>query len=258
MIPIYIINMLNHIDRKNDLISSFPLLFKENLTFIEASNGNEMKLIEVYEGRNLYSLGNEKIIYDPKRRIDGKQMSKGEIGCSHSHIKIYKKMIDENIQCACILEDDVRIINVDNLIKLFEWCKKNSNSFECIQCAKDIQWNPITRLQKCNFPDIDLYNIQRNFFNNSSSYILSLNGAKKLYNFSKSLNSENTEISVPSDDLISNAFVINYLQVIVPKDMPFYIDFKYKSSTTTDNEENKKEDILNNNDVGMFRLLKNS
>lgn len=33
----------------------------------------------------------------------------GEVGCALSHQKVYRKMIDENIGVACILEDDIKI-----------------------------------------------------------------------------------------------------------------------------------------------------
>ena len=36
----------------------------------------------------------------------GRKVRDGEIGCALSHFKIYQKMQDERIECACILEDD--------------------------------------------------------------------------------------------------------------------------------------------------------
>lgn len=37
----------------------------------------------------------------------GRRIMDGEIGCALSHISIYKKMIEEGVEIACILEDDV-------------------------------------------------------------------------------------------------------------------------------------------------------
>lgn len=53
----------------------------------------------------------------------GKQPRLGEIGCALSHIKIYKKMIDEQIPYACILEDDIIILDSfkNQLDKLSKW-----------------------------------------------------------------------------------------------------------------------------------------
>jgi glycosyl transferase family 25 len=39
------------------------------------------------------------------------QMTKGVIGCSLSHLKIYKKMCDENINLALVLEDDALLLD---------------------------------------------------------------------------------------------------------------------------------------------------
>ena len=39
----------------------------------------------------------------------GRKIRVGELGCALSHIKLYRKMIDENIPLACILEDDVKL-----------------------------------------------------------------------------------------------------------------------------------------------------
>ena len=41
----------------------------------------------------------------------GRKLLLGEIGCGLSHIKIYQKMVEEDIQCACILEDDIIILD---------------------------------------------------------------------------------------------------------------------------------------------------
>lgn len=52
-------------------------------------------------------------------------LSSGEIGCLYSHLNLYKKIIDENIQEAIILEDD--IILSKSFLKFHEnWikCKK--------------------------------------------------------------------------------------------------------------------------------------
>jgi GR25 family glycosyltransferase involved in LPS biosynthesis len=49
--------------------------------------------------------------YDEKkaRRYIGRALSPGEIGCALGHRLIYKKMIDENIDRAIVLEDDITI-----------------------------------------------------------------------------------------------------------------------------------------------------
>lgn len=53
----------------------------------------------------------------------GRRPLLGEIGCGLSHIKIYKKMVEENILCACILEDDIIILDgfKRKLSEIEEW-----------------------------------------------------------------------------------------------------------------------------------------
>jgi glycosyl transferase family 25 len=51
--------------------------------------------------------------YDRKKAVSlfNRELSKGEIGCALSHISIYRKMVEEDIPCALILEDDARILD---------------------------------------------------------------------------------------------------------------------------------------------------
>jgi glycosyl transferase, family 25 len=41
------------------------------------------------------------------KKLHGREMSLNELGCTMGHRAIYKKMVDEGIEKACILEDDV-------------------------------------------------------------------------------------------------------------------------------------------------------
>lgn len=51
-------------------------------------------------------------VYDSKKtlKVLNRELNDGEIGCALSHRHIYKKMIDENISQALILEDDVSLL----------------------------------------------------------------------------------------------------------------------------------------------------
>lgn len=58
----------------------------------------------------------------------GRPIRLGEIGCALSHYTIYKKMIDEGLDVACILEDDVIIGNgfveqVEKVVKFVDIVK---------------------------------------------------------------------------------------------------------------------------------------
>lgn len=40
------------------------------------------------------------------RRYVGREMTRADLGCSLSHILVYRKIIEENLPCALVLEDD--------------------------------------------------------------------------------------------------------------------------------------------------------
>lgn len=95
-IPIYVINLKSSIDRKQymeTLCDEYGLY----TTFIEAVYGKALSNSEVSS------------VYDKKKALKsiGRELMLGEIGCALSHKKVYQKMIDENIEVALVLEDDV-------------------------------------------------------------------------------------------------------------------------------------------------------
>ena len=66
---------------------------------------------EYFEGPDGRKLRQDEIdaAYDAVRfrKLHGREMSLNEIGCTMGHRAIYRKMVEENIEKACILEDDV-------------------------------------------------------------------------------------------------------------------------------------------------------
>jgi glycosyl transferase, family 25 len=95
-IPVFVINLKRSVERReyttrqlNDLGMTFQL--------IEAIDGVELSDQEI---RNNPDFG----IY--KSGYHSSYLRKEEIGCVLSHLKIFRKMVDEKIEQACILEDD--------------------------------------------------------------------------------------------------------------------------------------------------------
>lgn len=73
-------------------------------------NGLSPVFIDAIYGENLTKDELEQC-YNNKRAkvILGRSMGKNEIGCFLSHLSIYRKMIDDKIEHALILEDDIEI-----------------------------------------------------------------------------------------------------------------------------------------------------
>ena len=97
MIKTFVVNLAHSTERKKYM----ETLLKEvsiEYEFFPAVYGKEIKnLDEVYD--------KERALKTIKR-----ELNLGEIGCALSHRAIYKKMIDENIRQALILEDDIEIL----------------------------------------------------------------------------------------------------------------------------------------------------
>ncbi|MDC9614873.1 glycosyltransferase family 25 protein [Xenorhabdus khoisanae] len=105
----------------------------------------------------------------------------GEVGCSMSHLNVYKKMIDKNISIALILEDDV--IFDHNLIAVLSSLEKgpqalSSNPFVFLLNKTNEYFDSFKK------PLTDKHNIV-NVIDSAGSfgYILNLAAAKKLYQY---------------------------------------------------------------------------
>lgn len=96
--PIFVINLLRDIDKKNHMAEVLERL-NINYHFFEAVDGKQLSNLEIAK------------IYDQKiaRKQRKRDLTVGELGCSLSHLGIYKKMLKEDIKQAIIFEDDAVI-----------------------------------------------------------------------------------------------------------------------------------------------------
>ncbi|MEX0447617.1 glycosyltransferase family 25 protein [Xenorhabdus sp. SGI246] len=113
---IFVINLKSESERRLAMQQQADRL-NLNIEFIDAVYGSDLSDTYLSE-----------IVYD----YPGCKLTKGEIGCSLSHLLIYKKIVDENIQHALILEDDAILSqdlkNALNEIKLID-CVRKPNVF---------------------------------------------------------------------------------------------------------------------------------
>jgi len=97
---IFIVNMKRSVERKRRLEEQFETLriSPESYTFIEAVDG---------QNTDLDSIGlSFRTIPDWAEPFSSKIMTKGEIGCSLSHYKIWQQIVDLSLDNVLILEDD--------------------------------------------------------------------------------------------------------------------------------------------------------
>jgi glycosyl transferase family 25 len=71
-------------------------------------------ILDAVHGKSL-SQAELETVYDRKRalRLFNRELSAGEIGCALSHVAIYRKMVEENMPHALVLEDDAHVLDQD-------------------------------------------------------------------------------------------------------------------------------------------------
>ena len=217
-LPIFIIN-LEHEKEKKETMQKQLEKFGLDHEFIGAVNGYELDDYEI----------NKK--YSQKKSIEvfKRELSRGEIGCALSHLQIYKKMLNENIEKAIILEDDVTlcdefpniIVNLDSILV----------SYECIllgyddHIKKDIFLYTSFWGNKKFINKFKLYRFVKVFFG-TYGYIITNQGARKLYQ-------KIDFIEKPIDHYTGDPELLSSYAV-APRCVKISDDYKYNS--TIDNE----------------------
>ena len=95
--PIFVVNLKSAVQRR-DFMSAQLDKTGLDYEFVEAVDGRQIGADEIVRRYGLQTFR--------KIKINKQIMTLGAVGCLLSHLKLYKKMIDENVEVACILEDD--------------------------------------------------------------------------------------------------------------------------------------------------------
>lgn len=95
---VFVVNLDRHPDRLasiNKQLGDLGLPYQR----ISAVDGNKLTQLEL------------DTVYDPVlcKRLLGRELARGEIGCAMSHLSICRQMVDESIEVACVLEDDAQL-----------------------------------------------------------------------------------------------------------------------------------------------------
>ncbi len=193
-IPIFVINLPQSTDRKAFMQAQCETIGVEP-TFIDAVNGKDLTDIEIHQYCD----------QEKAKQLFGRELLLGEIGCALSHKKIYKKMVDDNIQLAVVLEDDARIEY--NFAKVISDICQSSTHWDLVLLGhhKNIVKNLSSPLSIWDINPISSeYKLCRlvNFGFGTYGYIVTLKGAKKLL-------AELTTIYKPIDHYIPDSCVLN-------------------------------------------------
>lgn len=191
-IPVFVINLKRSAERRhhtteqlNDLGVPFQI--------IEAIDGAELSDQEIQNNRdfNIYKCG-----------MHSRYLLKEEIGCTLSHLKIYRHMVDEKIELACILEDDndylkdFKDLLVDGHLSIVEWdLLYLGHHSGCT--SKEAQSRKKNQLLPFNYFIGEAIEVPYG----SYAYIINIEAAKKLLNRAY-------PIRIPFDSYIGNASAI--------------------------------------------------
>jgi len=115
MVKLFCINLKS----RNDRLERFTRLNKEKLHF-------PFEVIDAVDGKKL-DLENMKEKINPLDYLTAKNQLSGVIGCCSSHFKVFQKMLNENIEYALIMEDDLLLSDdlrkVNQVIDFFKQIK---------------------------------------------------------------------------------------------------------------------------------------
>lgn len=168
---IFVINLKRSIDRKHT--------FQKNWEFAS----KHIEIFEAVDGKNL----SDKQLSKIAPNYQSLNLTKGEIGCALSHLAIYKKIVDECVPMALILEDDAVLIEKINHPEFLNLIDKleNASSFPRNSLIF-LQDGPKSRLNQKGFcysltPKYTIEEMHSVWL--THAYVVSLEAAKLLSKF---------------------------------------------------------------------------
>ena len=166
---IFILNLKNDEKRRENIVKELKKQNISNYEIIEAVDGNKINSKEI----DLLISKNSKFINPINTN-----MSKSEIGCALSHIKIYKKIINHNLDFALILEDDAIFTNkfTEDLKKFIIKNLKYKKQIMLLSELWEFYKKPLDKNN--NYEIVDVTNA---FF--THSYFINREAAKSLVSF---------------------------------------------------------------------------
>lgn len=127
-IKIFIVNLKRRPDRRRVIETRLKNLSLTNYEIIDAVDGKELPedLTNIYDDKSAIKLH--------------RKLQNSEIGCALSHIEIAKKVIEQNLDYAIILEDDAEpTLQFKHFLKNFK-LKPNKFDFLMFGCFSSNEW----------------------------------------------------------------------------------------------------------------------
>lgn len=219
---IFVISLKRALNRRKAISDS---LSKLNLDFelIDAVDGRALSEdeLQIVSKQTSFDLN---LALGRKLHIDF-EITKSEIGCALSHLKIYKKIVDDNIDYALILEDDCIVQDkIHNLLGV-DGVEKYINKWDVVNLSSDcglrtfikhqLPINGQYKLENAHFNNYYLDSIfnRRRFFIMAIAYFIKKEACQKLLDIAY-------PIRYPADYLLGSP-IINHLKIYkcIPSDV---------------------------------------
>ncbi len=169
MIPVYVISLERSLERR------------ENMKWLMEHYKIPFSFFDAVDAKKLTKQECELADLDLAKQYCGHNLSVSEIACALSHIKLYEKQVNENIERMLILEDDAHIhMNFKEIVSVL--LNTSNHDLVYLYHGKAKKWPFYSnlahgyRLHKYRKPS---KNSKRGIMG-AVGYILTLNGAKKL------------------------------------------------------------------------------
>lgn len=206
------ISLPQYKNRRKSIYEELLKLNLDNCFIMDGVCGTDIKetnIVRTHHGViKKLSYGDKVKRYDSRLRLNGTGLKKGEMGCAWSHLYIYEMLVnDDEHDSYLVLEDDA-ILDVS--IEEFNTFLKELPEIKSFDLCHIFfsEWYPFRNLTQVN----KYYWIpEKRFFNRTGAYIVTKSGAQKL------LNASYPCMGLPSDDLISNTYIMSdNFRVIIP------------------------------------------
>ncbi len=212
-LPEYAVTRLNKLD---NLICNLSQIGLETSVY-HGVHGRDIVYDDEINVRNITFKGTT-YQYDPKVRINGQPMKRGEFGCTWSHLNLLRDLLNtRDAKYYLIFEDDVKLVKpLNELYELLNNIPENADL--CHLCMSD--WYPFVKTKPVNayFSECEKY-----YFNRATAYLISRKGAEKVLTYA------NNHINTPIDDLFNMVFRLT-------TDFRFYVpttDYYFKEQDNT-------------------------
>lgn len=191
----YVINLKESVDRKERVLAETKKYPCMNLEFVEAVNGRHLPEEEINRQ------------FDSRRFLHrhGREILRGEIGCTLSHRECYRRLLESEENIALILEDDVCFIDPDMVEPLLNGIsEKMSRNIPCvISLTRHLLYYKNRKERLGNY---SLFGMREGW--GTCAYLINKEAARKLLSISK-------PYYVADDFLLMNKMKID-VKVIYP------------------------------------------